>query len=158
MRARIFAACVLGCLTFVGLLMSRGELLGSQTKSQSVTIKGIITNLAEAKQLITSDTYLQLAPLGRGGNVSAVYDGAGRVFIDSNLPKTSMPATGSTGAFSFDCKDLDQGTTYVVAVQLSAVNHVVLLEKRHQLLRIRVSKNTGPTIDVGEVEIPVQQR
>lgn len=156
MRARILATCVLGCVTFMGLLMSRGQLLGGQTESQSITIKGVITNLAEAKQLITSDTYLQLAPLGRGGNVSAVYDGAGRVSIDSNLPKTSMPATGSTGAFSFDCKGLDQGTTYVVAVQLSAVNHVVLLEKRHQLLRIRVSKTTGPTLDVGEVTVPVR--
>jgi hypothetical protein len=155
MRARIFAACALGCLTFMSLLMSPRALLGSETKSHSVTIKGVITNLAEAKQLITSDTYLQLAPLGPGGTFSVTYDGRGRVSIGSNLPKTSMPAQGSTGAFSFDCKGLDEGT-YVVAVQLSAVNHSVVLKKDRRPLLIRVSKNTGPTLDVGEVTIPVQ--
>ena len=144
-------------LTFVGLLMSFGELLGGEAKPHSVTINGVITNLAEARQLITSDTYLQLAPLGRGGNLSVGYDGAGRVSIGSSLPKASIPSTGSTAVFSFDCRGLDEGT-YVVAVQLPAVNHSVVLEKRHQLLQIRVSKSTGPTLDVGEVTIPVQHR
>jgi hypothetical protein len=145
-------------LTLMVLLVSFGEHLGGETKSHSVTINGVIINLAEAKQLITSDTYLQLAPLGRGGNISAVYDGSGRVFVGSNLPKTSMPATGSTGAFLFDCKGLDEGATYVVAVQLSTANHFVLLERRHQLLQIRVSKSAGPTLDVGEVTIPIPRR
>jgi len=139
----------------MGLLMSRGELLGGETKTHSVTIKGVITNLAEARQLITSDTYLQLAPLGRGGNFSVSYDGRGRTAISSNLAKASIPAAGSTAAFSFDCKGLDEGT-YVVAVQLSAVNHSVVLRSGQQPLRIKVSKSTGPTLDVGEVTIPVR--
>jgi hypothetical protein len=141
----------------MGLLMSRGELLGSETKPQSVTIKGVITNLAEAKGWIGKDTYLQLVLPGPGGSFEFHTDHRGRFSIDSNLPRISMPATGSKGAFSFDCKGLDEGT-YVVAVQLTEVPHEVFLQKDEHLLRIEVSKNTGPTLDVGEVTIPIPRR
>jgi hypothetical protein len=157
MRGRVFAACVLGCLTFMGLLMSRGELLGSQTKPQSVTIKGVITNLADIKGWIASDTYLQLALLGPGGTYGFHTDDRGRFSIDSNLPRSSMPKTGPKGAFSFECKGLEDGT-YVVAVQLMDVNDSVILEKDGRPLLIQVSKDTGATIDVGEVRIPVPRR
>jgi hypothetical protein len=158
MRDRVFAACVLGCLTFMGFLMSRGELLGSQTKPQSVTIKGVITNLADVKGLIASDTYLQLALLGPGGTYGAHTDDRGRSSIDSNLPRSSMPKTGPKAAFSFECKGLEDGT-YVVAVQLmEGGTFFNVLQKDGRPLLIQVSKDTGPTIDVGEVRIPVPGR
>jgi hypothetical protein len=141
----------------MGLLMSFGELLGGEMKSRPVTIKGVVTNFAEAKGWIPSDAYLQLvlhvSPKGRL-DVTVTHTSRG-VTMSSSLPKTSMPEAGSTWAFSFDCKDLDDGT-YVIAVQLAATaaNRPVLVQRGQQTLEIRVSKRTGPTLDVGDVTIP----
>ncbi|MGO9093730.1 MAG: hypothetical protein ACLQGV_00765 [Bryobacteraceae bacterium] len=154
MRTRIVAVCAVGCLTVVA-----GALLGGDAKPHSVTIKGVITNLAEAKELIASDSYLQLVlPSGPGKTFKIHSDDRNRFLVDSNLPKISMPAKGSKGTFSFECKGLEEGE-YVVAVQLLLdVGPSSVLGKRGNPLLIRVSKGTGPTIDVGEVTIPVPRR
>jgi len=157
MHARIFAACVLGCLAFMGLLMSPGGLLGGQTKLQSVTIKGVITDLAEAKGWIASDTYLQLALLGPGGSVDGRTE-RGRWSASSNLPKIPMSATVSKAPFSFECKGLDEGE-YVVAVQLMERPGANFLMKDGQILKIRISRvKPGSTLDVGEVTILPRRR
>lgn len=145
-------------LTFMGLLMSSCVLLGGDTKSQPVTIKGVITNLVETKGLIAKDTYLQLALLGPGGSFKIHTDGRGRFSIDSDLPRISVPMTGSKGAFSFNCKGLAEGT-YVVAFQLAEVlNHSALLLKGGRPLQLQISKDTGSTVDVGEVTLPTPRR
>jgi hypothetical protein len=134
-----------------------GALFGGDTKPHSVVIKGVITNLAEAKEVIASDTYLQLVLDVPGGH-KVTWASRGRVSFDSDLAKTSMPAAGSKGAFSFDCKSLDEGT-YVVAVQLLDVGtRTSVLLKNGGVLKVQVSKNTGPTIDVGEVTIHIPGR
>jgi hypothetical protein len=134
-----------------------GALLGGDTKPHSVIIKGVITNLAEAKEVIASDTYLQLL-LDVPGRHQVTYGSRGRISFDSDLQKIPMPATGSKGAFSFDCKGLDEGT-YVVAVQLLDVGtHTSVLKKNGDVLKIQVTKDTGPTIDVGEVTIHIPRR
>jgi hypothetical protein len=137
-----------------------GALFGGEAEPHSVVIKGVITNLAEAKEVIASDSYLQLVrPSGPGRTFKGHTDGyRGRSSLDSNLPRISMPATGSKGAFAFDCKGLDEGE-YVVAVQLLDVGTLTsVLLKSGGVLKIQVSKDTGPTIDVGEVTMPVPRR
>jgi hypothetical protein len=136
-----------------------GALFGGEAKPHSVVIKGVITNLAAAKEVIASVTYLQLL-LDVPGRHEIHTDDRGRASFDSNLPRISMPATGSKGAFAFDCKGLDEGA-YVVAVQLLDVGvggHTSVLLKSGGVLKVRVSKDTGPTIDVGEVTIHIPPR
>jgi hypothetical protein len=144
-------------LTFMGLLMSFSGLLGGETKPHPVTIKGVITNLDEAKEVIASDTYLQLILDVPGGH-KVTYGSNGRVSFDSDLPRIPVPAKGPKRAFSFDCKGLDEGT-YVVAVQLIDVpNQTSVLMQAGGILKIQVSKDTGPTIDVGEVTVHIPRR
>lgn len=158
MRARSFAACLLGCLAFIGFLVSPGTVLGGDTKPQSVTIKGVITNLAEAKEKLAADTSLQLVLLGPDGGFKARTDDRGRFSADSNLPRLSVPAAGSKGTFAFECKGLDEGE-YVVAVQLMERAGPNFLMKDGRPLKIRTAQvKPGSMLDVGEVTIPVRYR
>jgi hypothetical protein len=149
-RARSFTNCLLSCVAYLGLFLLRAQLLGSDAKAATVTIKGVIINVAEAKAVITSDTYLQLVSLPPDGSYSVGTDEAGRWYFKSSLPRTAMPVKGP---FSFVCGDLKQGT-YIVAIQLMKAPYRAVLQKDGQLLRIQVSKDTGPTLDVGGVTIP----
>ncbi len=125
-------------------------------KATVVTIKGVVTNLAEGIERITGDTYLQLVFLPPDGKLEVTAE-AGRISFTSSLPRVSMPAKGP---FSFEGGGLGPGT-YVVAVQkyaFSTDGWHPFLRKDGQPLEIKISDSTPSVLDVGEVALPVPPR
>lgn len=149
MRVRNKTICLLGGIAFMGLL-----LLGvGRLNAQTLTIKGIVTNVNEAKVdgVIEKDSYLQLVLLGPGGSFPVSTDGRGRFSLPSSLPQTAIP---QKGPFSFACKDLKPGK-YIVAVQKASLNRPTFLQKDGEPLQIDITEHTGPLVDVGDVTIPL---
>jgi hypothetical protein len=127
-------------------------------RTATFTIKGVITNVADAisRQVIFDDAKLQVALLGRGGGMPVTFDGRGRVGVAfPDLPGIVVPADGS---FSIECKDFKRGTYFVVAQPSSLPGQrIAFLLKNGQPLKIEVGKAEIPSIvDVGAVAIPVQ--
>ena len=153
MRARI-EVTLLSAILFASL----------PTMAQSVVIKGVITNLAKARERVAlvketcgSDQYLQLVLLGPGGSTKAQTDEKGCPSTVSNLPKVPMPATASKGAFSIECKGLEGEGMYVVAVQKFGPQLQSFLMKDGKLLVIQRSQvKPGSTVDMGEVTILIR--
>ncbi len=125
-------------------------------KADVVTVKGVVTNLAEGKERITGDTYLQLVFLPPDGKLDVRAE-AGRISFTSSLPRASMP---TKGPFSFEGKGLGPGT-YLLAVQkyaFSTDGFHPFLRKDGQPLEIKISDSTPSVLDVGEVTLPVPPR
>jgi hypothetical protein len=120
----------------------------------NITIRGVITNLAEAKPAIDKDTYLQLLSVSPGGALrgSITVAADGRVTYESDLPKTAIPARGP---FSIQCKGLTPGK-YLVAAQRGSFAEQPFLRKGTSYLLITVPERvTGPVLDVGAVTLPL---
>jgi hypothetical protein len=152
----IFALDVtLMVVCLLALVGCSGVKVSAPAYAPSFTIKGVITNVADAKSraVIKGDSYLQVVSVSDRG---IFFDGEGRVgAVDHGLPKTAMPGMGQ---FSIACEGLKLGT-YLVAVQPAKTLHqqiAFLLRKDGQTLQIKVSKDIGPILDVGDVTIPIQ--
>ena len=151
-------------LVFAGVLLACQAVSGEEAHSQAapsnkagiVTIKGVVTNLAEGKERITGDTYLQLVFLPPDGKLGVRVE-AGRISFTSSLQKVSMP---TKGPFSFEGNGLGPGT-YAVAVQKYAFSNDgwhPFLRKDGKPLEIKISDSTPSVLDVGEVTLPVPPR
>jgi len=167
-------SCAMGRLSYcdieadVNLVEARRMILGD-TYLQLVA-------LGQRQGVVTDDPQLRGFPALRvrtGHSVfDIIFDGSGRSAIGSNLPRASyathggwvyggpIPTAEPTVAFSFDCKDLNEGK-YLIAVQRANIpknaEHFVTLEQTrlwhyaHRRVVVEVTKSTGPTIDIGEV-------
>jgi hypothetical protein len=118
-----------------------------------ITITGEIANLEKARSHLADDSYLQLVLLPPDGQLSGGSDERGRIFYDSELPKTRIL---SDGAFIFRAESLEPGK-YLIAAQLleDSFDMDTLLKKGegHVIVEIPQNVRLPQTIDVGEVTI-----
>jgi len=146
-------------LVFLAVTAISVSLAASATNS--ITIKGKIMNMDEIEKLITSDSFLQLMPYpGKGTSLKGKTDTRGRLIFESHLAKVKL---SKSGRFSISYSHPEAGR-YAIAgqnlepspgqIQLGPLFLVGKGERRAFEIKVPEDIN-GPTLDIGEVFLPV---
>lgn len=128
--------------------------------SDAVVIIGFITNLEEAKEYITKDTYLQLLLVPSDGGVGFSTDEQGRTTYTSELPRIDIP---SDGYFMFKTINLKPGRYVIVAQCLEPYglgrggSQILALEGTKEFVIVDIPKEEKMSglINVGNTFIPI---
>jgi hypothetical protein len=125
--------------------------------ADSITIKGKIVNMDEAKKYVAADSFLQLVYPGKDGSLGVRSDGRGRLVYESKLAQVKMPKSGQ---FSISALGLEAGKYLIAGQKLEPFpgQAPTFLRRKGELraLEINVPQDTkGSTLDLGEVCFPV---
>ncbi|MFP4056358.1 MAG: hypothetical protein ACLF0G_05780 [Candidatus Brocadiia bacterium] len=137
-----------------------GEPEPPEAKEVRLTVTGSITNMAEAKEYIEEDSYLQLVRLPADGRLEGRTDGRGRLTYTSDLPRVDIPADGR---FTFRIPALEPGRYLLVAQRLKAFGlgrggtpFLARAEDKKLAIVTVPEKEPAPEkVDLGRVFIPV---
>ena len=125
--------------------------------ADSITVKGKIVNMDEAKKYLAADSFLQLAQVGKSGSIGIRTDERGRLVYESKLAQVKMPKSGE---FSILASGLEAGKYIVVGQKLEPFpgQAPTFLRRKgeRRALEINVPQDTkGSTLDLGEVCFPI---
>ena len=118
-----------------------------------ITVKGRIADPESTKKYISQNTYLQLVPVMKGGNVTLKVNGKGRLLFDSDLPRIPFPADGMFEFARLDC--LKHGATYLVAVQdlNHPTKHAIWLSTNGDVMKFQMPPQAAYDADTKEIVI-----
>jgi hypothetical protein len=142
-------------LVTIGTLGTLIVLAGAcRTSDPASSIRGTITNFADAKKHVTQDSYLQLVDVPTDNRFRLRTDEVGRVILESDLPRA-----GAAAAFAIPAPELKPGR-YHIALQKTVssaqgfrVASMLLTRKREDKpLVVEIREPVGSSgVDLGEL-------